>query len=66
MQVKSKESPEVIQLEMSRQIVYVHRIGESSSLVAICRKSVNPSVYRGSIEKATSTLSKGMKRVRVG
>jgi predicted regulator of Ras-like GTPase activity (Roadblock/LC7/MglB family) len=58
MQTKSKEMPVEILLEMSRQVVYVHRIGESSSLVSICRKSVNPSVYKPFIEKAVSTLGK--------
>jgi len=59
MQARSKETPQVIQLEMSRQVIYVLRsaTGEAS-LVAICRKSVNPSVYMPAIEKAAATLDK--------
>ncbi len=53
-----KDRPETVILEMSRQTVYVDRVGEAS-LVNICRKSVQPEVYKPVIEKAVIMLDKG-------
>jgi len=56
--VAKKDKPKVISLELSRQVVFVHRIGDAS-LLSICKKNVKPSVYMPSIEKSVAMLEQG-------
>jgi len=57
LQAKTKERPELITLEMSKQIVIICRVGDAS-LVSICRKSTNPTHYQPAIERAAVMLEK--------
>jgi hypothetical protein len=52
-----KQQPKVISLEMSRQVVFVHKI-EDHFLVTICKKNVNPPIYIPAIEKSILLLEK--------
>jgi len=52
-----KDHPELISMEMNRQIVYIHRVGEAS-LVAVCKKSAKASLYKPLLLRAVSMLEK--------
>jgi len=52
-----KERPKLLTLETSRQIVYIHRVGEAS-LMAICRKSIKSPAYKPAINHAVTMLNK--------
>jgi len=52
-----KERPKLLTLETSRQIVYIHRVGEAS-LMAICRKSIKSPAYKPAINHAVMMLNK--------
>eukprot|EP01112_Ceratiomyxa_fruticulosa_P024365 TRINITY_DN997_c0_g1_i2.p1 TRINITY_DN997_c0_g1~~TRINITY_DN997_c0_g1_i2.p1 ORF type:complete len:255 (-),score=26.96 TRINITY_DN997_c0_g1_i2:365-1129(-) len=51
------DRPRVITLEMGKQVIEVHRVGPAS-LVCICRKNKDPSVYRSAIQNAVQMLEK--------
>lgn len=45
---------------MPKKFVFVHRVGGSASLVTICKKNVEKSVYSSRIETAVKLLNKGL------
>jgi len=68
MSLKKDRSKELM-FSVSRQVVFVHRVGSSdgythsvsshdAALVVICRKSVKPSAYKDNINRAIDMLNK--------
>ncbi len=55
--LSKEDRPRLISLEMMRQTVLVHRIGQSS-LVCVCRKNRDPATYRDKIATAVLLLEK--------
>jgi len=55
--MSKKERPKLLTLEMSRQLVFVHRIGEAC-LVVVCKKNLKSPNYRPAILHAVNMLSK--------
>jgi len=53
-----EDRPRVITLEMARQTVLVHRVANAASLVCMCRKNKDPSVYKNKIINAVNLLEK--------
>jgi len=55
--LSKEDRPRLITLDMMRQTVLVHRIGQSS-LVCVCRKNRDPATYRDKIATAVLLLEK--------
>jgi len=53
-----EDRPRIITLEMARQTVLVHRVAHSASLVCVCRKNKDSSVYKSKIIGAVQLLEK--------
>jgi len=57
--VATKEDiPQVITLEMSKQVIYIQRIHDAS-LVCVCRRSEKRNVYLDQLEEPINLLHKG-------
>eukprot|EP01100_Stratorugosa_tubuloviscum_P007135 TRINITY_DN2999_c0_g1_i1.p1 TRINITY_DN2999_c0_g1~~TRINITY_DN2999_c0_g1_i1.p1 ORF type:complete len:256 (-),score=100.74 TRINITY_DN2999_c0_g1_i1:51-818(-) len=53
-----KDSPNIIYLEMSQQIIQVSHVWQQIYLVCISQKAINPSTYQKNIESAISQIQK--------
>eukprot|EP01104_Vermistella_antarctica_P003716 TRINITY_DN1397_c0_g1_i1.p1 TRINITY_DN1397_c0_g1~~TRINITY_DN1397_c0_g1_i1.p1 ORF type:complete len:248 (+),score=59.24 TRINITY_DN1397_c0_g1_i1:523-1266(+) len=54
---QKQDVPTSISMDMTRQVVFISRIGDAS-LVCVCRKAVNRSVYEPSLNQSVIMLSK--------
>eukprot|EP01114_Cavostelium_apophysatum_P012174 TRINITY_DN2701_c0_g1_i1.p1 TRINITY_DN2701_c0_g1~~TRINITY_DN2701_c0_g1_i1.p1 ORF type:complete len:256 (-),score=29.08 TRINITY_DN2701_c0_g1_i1:61-828(-) len=55
--MSKRERPKLVTLDMARQIVFVHRIGEAC-LVAVCKKNLKSPNYQSSIDHSVIMLTK--------
>jgi len=55
--MSKKERPKLLTLDMSRQLVFVHRIGEAC-LVVVCKKNIKSPNYAPAIDHAVIMLTK--------
>lgn len=53
-----KQQPKVISLEMTKHIVFIHKIGDNN-LLTVCKKQIQPSTYTPAIEKSVILLERG-------